>query len=228
LFAAANDSYWPDAGYVHGSTHFGLRPSANSSRTFASDDSEPISASISPIQPQQSPPQSTDNGSPSWLSFRPQIWQFISESCHKVQRPVLAAWRRSWSQFSDHTDAHNPIAFQDSKLGTSNQRRVVDVGGVNEGDFSAHTNSSSYWFARLIMAKSHSQVLSIANAQVRPIPVDKESRRCSTTNVYINELNYNFCAWHLCLRVLTADKRALERDLACLVVAAYGRSLSGL
>lgn len=132
---------------------------------------------------------------------------------------LLAAWRRSWSQFSDHTDAHNPIAFQDSKLGTSNQRRVVDVGGVNEGDFSAHTNSSSYWFARIIMAKSHSQVLSIANAQVRPIPVDKESRRCSTTNVYINELNYNFCAWHLCLRVLTADKRALERDLACLVVA---------
>ena len=51
------------SGYLTGSTQPGRKPRANSSRTRASDVGSPISASISPTQPQQSPLQSTDRGS---------------------------------------------------------------------------------------------------------------------------------------------------------------------
>ena len=48
-----------------------LWPSLNSFRTCSKDCGYPPSASISPIQPQQSPPQSIERGSPSVSSFLP-------------------------------------------------------------------------------------------------------------------------------------------------------------
>ncbi|MBD2078273.1 hypothetical protein H6F86_31170 [Phormidium sp. FACHB-592] len=49
----------------------------NSRRTMDSEGSQPASASISPTQPQQSPPQSPARGSPGAFNVRPQIEHFI-------------------------------------------------------------------------------------------------------------------------------------------------------
>lgn len=46
-----------------GSVHPGRSPATNSLRTLVSDHLSPMSASILPIHPQQSPPQSSDSGS---------------------------------------------------------------------------------------------------------------------------------------------------------------------
>ena len=60
-----------------GSRQPGRRPAANSFRTIVSEGSHPASASISPIQRQQSPPQSPESGSFGSFSVRLQSEHFI-------------------------------------------------------------------------------------------------------------------------------------------------------
>jgi hypothetical protein len=57
-----------------GSPATGFRmPAAISARTAHRLGGYPPSASISPMQPQQSPPQSSESSSPGWFSLRPQM-----------------------------------------------------------------------------------------------------------------------------------------------------------
>jgi hypothetical protein len=62
---------------LNGSIQPGRSPASYSLRTKASDSSHPISASIAPTQPQQSPPQLPEIGSSGLSSKRPQIRQYF-------------------------------------------------------------------------------------------------------------------------------------------------------
>lgn len=63
-----------------GSIQSGRRPASDSLRTCASDSGQPISASISPTHPQQSPPQSVESGSARISRTRLQMPQCVAAS----------------------------------------------------------------------------------------------------------------------------------------------------
>lgn len=135
-------------------------------------------------------------------------------------RSFLAVACTSRDQLDDHTDSRSHCSFKNSKLDASTQRRVVDFGGIDEGHLGAHTGAGLHLSAGIIPAESHTQIVSIFNAKVRPIGLVEERRSLPPANLRIHELNNYLCAWHPSLRVLITEKyiragRPVEPTTGC-------------
>ena len=134
---------------TEGSVQSGLIPTANSSRTLSSDGVYPWSASISPMHPQQSPPQFNDSASLACSSKRPQIVQFMS-------MPLSHSNDRSW-----------PIC--DIVVEARSRSRTVEVTSINRHPLSCR-RAQCRTRSELLSPASNAHPAARQSAMVSPCP----------------------------------------------------------